>query len=208
MLSALLWTGLGFLLGSIPFSVIIGKVFLSKDIRDFGDRNPGAANVWRAGGGTLLGMLAVLLDLSKGFVPVFLATYWRGVSGPPLVAVALAPVLGHAFSPFLRFKGGKAIAATFGIWGGFTLLEGPLALGASMGAIHIWQKNNAWTVVIGMTGFLLYLLLRRPDPYTLAVWAGNSAIVTWKHLAELREPLRVRPVIVRAFKKVFGKRFK
>ena len=190
-------------MGSIPFSVIVGKVFLSKDIRDYGDRNPGAANVWRAGGGTGLGMLAVLLDLSKGFLPVFLARYLFGVSGPGLVAVALAPIMGHAFSPFLRFKGGKAVATTFGVWGGFTFFEGPLALGVSMGAIHIWQKNNAWTVILGFLGLLGYLLLRHSDPFTLSIWAGNAAIVGWKHLAELREPLRVRPVITRTLKRVF-----
>jgi glycerol-3-phosphate acyltransferase PlsY len=206
MLNALLWAGLGFLLGSIPFSVILGKLFLSKDIRGFGDGNPGAANVWRAGGKTPLGMLAVLLDISKGFVPVALARFWIGVSGFGLVAVALAPVLGHAFSPFLGFKGGKAVATTFGVWGGFTLLEGPLALGVSMGVIHIWQKTNAWTIMIGMLGLLVYLLLRHADPFTLSIWAGNMAIVTWKHLAELREPMRLRPVFARTLKKVFGGR--
>ncbi|MEO0157410.1 MAG: glycerol-3-phosphate acyltransferase, partial [candidate division WOR-3 bacterium] len=61
MINAIIWAGLGFLLGSIPFSVILGRLFLSKDIRDYGDRNPGAANIWRAGGGTALGLLAVLL---------------------------------------------------------------------------------------------------------------------------------------------------
>jgi len=206
MLNALLWAGLGFLLGSIPFSVILGKIFLSKDIRDFGDRNPGAANVWRAGGGTPLGMLAVLLDISKGFVPVFLARFWIGVSGFGLVAVALAPVLGHAFSPFLRGKGGKAVASTFGVWGGFTLWEGPLALAICMGAIHIWQKNNGWTVIIGLLGLLAYLLVSHPDSFTLSIWAGNAAVVSWKHLADLREPMRVRPVITRTLKRVFGGR--
>ncbi|MEO0140495.1 MAG: glycerol-3-phosphate acyltransferase [candidate division WOR-3 bacterium] len=204
MINAIIWAGLGFLLGSIPFSVILGRLFLSKDIRDYGDRNPGAANIWRAGGGTALGLLAVLLDLSKGFAPVFLARFWIGVSGVALVLVALAPVLGHAFSPFLCFKGGKAIASTFGIWGGFALLEGPLALGVSMGLIHFWQKNNAWTVIIGFLVFLAYLLLRHSDPFTLTIWAGNMAVVTWKHLPELREPLRVRPVIIKAMRRMFG----
>ncbi|MGC8894564.1 MAG: glycerol-3-phosphate acyltransferase [candidate division WOR-3 bacterium] len=202
MLNAILWAVLGFLLGSIPFSVIIGRLFLSKDIREFGDRNPGAANVWRAGGGTPLGMLAVLLDFSKGFVPVFLARFWLGVSGVGLVLVALGPVLGHAFSPFLRFKGGKAVATTFGVWAGFTLLEGPLALSVSMGAIHLWQKTNAWTVFIGFMGLLAYLLIRNADIFTLTVWTGNAAVVVWKHLPELREPMRLRPVLAKGLKRL------
>ncbi|MGB9590017.1 MAG: glycerol-3-phosphate acyltransferase, partial [Candidatus Hydrothermia bacterium] len=189
-------------LGSIPFSVIIGRLFLSKDIREFGDRNPGAANVWRAGGGTPLGMLAVLLDFSKGFVPVFLARFWLGVSGVGLVLVALGPVLGHAFSPFLRFKGGKAVATTFGVWAGFTLLEGPLALSVSMGAIHLWQKTNAWTVFIGFMGLLAYLLIRNADIFTLTIWTGNAAVVVWKHLPELREPMRLRPVLAKGLKRL------
>lgn len=202
MLNAILWAGLGFLLGSIPFSVILGEVFLSKDIRGFGDGNPGAANIWRAGGGTPLGMLAVLLDFSKGFVPVFLARFWIGVSGFALVAVALAPVLGHAFSPFLRFRGGKAIASSFGVWSGFTLWEGPLALAICMGAIHFWQKNNGWTVVVGFMGLFAYLLTRHTDPFTLTIWAGNAAIVGWKHLADLRQPMRLRPVFQRGLKRL------
>ena len=110
-MTALAWTLIGFLLGSLPFSVWLGKIVLRTDIRRYGDGNPGGTNVIRAGN-CGLGMLAIFLDMLKGAVPVALAYYVFKVDGWPLVPVILAPILGHAFSPFLRFRGGKALAST------------------------------------------------------------------------------------------------
>ena len=131
MFDALIWSCIGFILGSIPFSVWLGRVVLHKDIRAYGDGNPGAANVLRAGG-RLVGVVAILLDFAKGAIPVGVAVFVVRMSGWRLVPVALAPVLGHAFSPFLSFRGGKAIATTFGVWTGLTLWLGPTIIGLSL----------------------------------------------------------------------------
>ena len=103
-----------FLLGAFPFSVLIGRWFLSKDITAYGDGNPGAANVFRAGG-RKLGYLAVFLDVAKGVPVVFLAYSYFGLPDLAIVAVAIGAILGHAFSPFLRWRGGKSVAVTFGV---------------------------------------------------------------------------------------------
>jgi glycerol-3-phosphate acyltransferase PlsY len=190
--TALFWTVLGFLLGAMPFSFWLGRLFLKTDVRRYGDGNPGALNAWRTGGWRL-GVPALLLDFLKGAVPVGLAHFSFGVSGWGLVPVALAPVLGHAFSPFLRFRGGKALAATFGIWAGLTLWEGPTLLGLFSGAFFLPQIADAWSSILGMLCFLAYLLLRQADSTTLVIWAGNMLILLWKQRRDLRQPIRPRP---------------
>jgi len=195
-LAVLLWTALGFLLGAMPFSFWLGRLFLRTDVRRYGDGNPGATNAWRAGGWRV-GLAALLLDYLKGVVPVGLAHFVFQVSGWALVPVALAPVLGHAFSPFLRFHGGKAVAATFGIWTGLTLGEIPTLLGLSLVSFLAVQTADAWSVILGMIVTLVHLLLRRSPPFMLALWAGNVLVLVWKHRHSLREPVRPRAWILK-----------
>jgi len=191
----LLWTGLGFLLGAMPFSFWLGRLILDTDIRRYGDGNPGAINAWRAGGWAV-GVPAVVLDYMKAAMPVGIANFTIGVSGSGLVPVALAPVLGHAFSPFLGFRGGKAVSATFGMWTGLTLWEGPTVLGICLALFFLLQRIDAWAVILGMLAFLTYFLVRQPDGVTLAIWAGNMLILTWKHRRDLRHVPWPRPWIM------------
>ncbi|MGB3717614.1 MAG: glycerol-3-phosphate acyltransferase [Candidatus Promineifilaceae bacterium] len=179
----LIWIVLAFLCGSLPLSVWLGRVALGKDIRQFGDGNPGAANVWRAGGPGW-GMLAVLLDFLKGVFPVGLANFVFGVEGVALVIVAIAPIAGHAFSPFLGFHGGKALAVTFGIWAGLTLWIVPTILGLFFGIYLALLKPDGWAVMAGMFSLLVVLLIIG-NPIWLGIWAGMSAILGWKHRADL-----------------------
>lgn len=103
---------LGYLSGSVLFARVWGKAVAGTDItQDAPDQNPGTANAFR-NGGFLCGLLTLVCDLLKGFVPVFL--YLRTGSGPALGFVIAAPVLGHVFPVFSHFRGGKGIATTFG----------------------------------------------------------------------------------------------
>ena len=160
---SLAWIAAGLILGSLPFSVWIGKIFLRKDIREYGDGAPGATNVARAGSKTLY-VIAALLDAFKGTVPVWLAQLVSGVAGWELAAVAVAPVIGHAFSPFLKFRGGMGVATTFGVWLGLTGWLGPMAMALCIGSMFIVQKNWVWASVVGMLLFLIVLLFI-PDPF-------------------------------------------
>src|SRR4030042_7085296 len=83
-------------LAAIPFSLLVGRLFLGEDIRDYGDGNPGAYNVFRAGG-QKTGYLAVALDVGKGVPFVFLAHAAFDLPGPGLVIVAGNAILGDAF---------------------------------------------------------------------------------------------------------------
>jgi glycerol-3-phosphate acyltransferase PlsY len=205
LLHSILWTGIGFLSGSLMFAFWGGKLFLKKDIRNYGTGNPGAVSAWKAGGWKI-GVSTGLLELAKGLIPVALAIWVFGVSGWYLVPVALAPILGHAFSPFLKFKGGRATAVTLGVWTAITIWEGMLVLGVMIGILYIIIDNPSWANIWGMLAFLVYLLLlglfvRGLELHLLVIWAGNIGIMIIKHWSGFFEPIKPRPYIARFFKK-------
>jgi len=112
-LSALiLWAVAGYLLGSIPFGVILARVFGLGDLRSVGSGNIGATNVLRTGNKTAAA-LTLVLDGAKGAVAVLIA---RGLAGEDSVQIAgLAAFLGHCFPVWLKFKGGKGVATFLGL---------------------------------------------------------------------------------------------
>lgn len=191
-MTVFLWTLFAFLLGSIPFSVLLGRLAARRDIRQYGDGNPGGTNVMRAAGKGW-GALAVLLDMGKGALPVGMAWFFGGLGGMALLPVTLAPIFGHAYSPFLKFRGGKAVATTGGIWIGLTTGEVTLLIAPVLVIWVLLFDSDGWAVILAMLTMLVYLILRpAPDPVWFWVWAGNFALLAWKHQADLRQPLRFR----------------
>jgi glycerol-3-phosphate acyltransferase PlsY len=192
-MDALIWTLIGFALGSIPFSVILGRALLGKDIRQYGDGNPGGTNVARASGNKMLGALAIVLDMAKGALPVALAYYVYGVDGWGLVPVMLAPIAGHAFSPFLRFRGGKAIAVTFGVWTALTVPFGPFVMALSLLALNKVIAGPGWAVMAALLVLLAFLaiagLISAP---IVAAWAGTVVILAVKHREDLTRAPQTR----------------
>jgi glycerol-3-phosphate acyltransferase PlsY len=182
---------ISFLCGSLPFSVWLGKLFLRLDVRQFGDGNPGATNVFRAGN-RLLGLLALILDVSKAAAPVGVAYYNLGFRGLPMFLVAIAPILGHVFSPFLGFKGGKALSVALGVWIGLTIWK--ISLAAVVGVVFglALFTSPAWAVMMAMGVILLVLVLWIPNPLLVWVWAGEMIILVWTHRAGLRLRPRLR----------------
>lgn len=184
------WALAGFLLGSIPFSYLLGQWFAKRDIRSVGDGNPGGTNALKAGG-LKIGIPAILLDISKGFFPVYFAQRY-GLYGWALVPVCLAPILGHSFSPFLRFKGGKALGATGGVWLALVGLwvfpvYGALALPATL-----IQKEDAWSACLGMMALFVYAVLRG-DSWLIGFTVMNALIIIWNHRYSLRQAPVLRP---------------
>ncbi len=190
-MNTLLLVAFGFFMGSLPFSVWLGRYALGEDIRQYGDRNPGATNVLRAGGARW-GGLALLLDFMKGAIPVALANFGLHLDDISLLIVAMSPILGHAYSPFLNFKGGKALATAGGVWCGLTIWEVPTVAGLLLGFWFAFINESAWAVMALLVSLLAYLLLAHPDPLLLAMWALNSILVVWKHRSELRQPPTLR----------------
>lgn len=108
-----------YLMGSIPFSLIIGKVFFKKDVREYGSKNLGGTNTGRVLGKGA-GFTVMVLDQVKAALAILLVTLYSQYLNPELVNLtiylsAIAIVIGHCYPIFARFKGGKAVACTFGI---------------------------------------------------------------------------------------------
>lgn len=184
MTSALLYSVLGFLLGALPFSVWLGLGLRGKDPRQVGDGNPGAANAWRAGGPGA-GLLVLFLDAAKGGSSVALSRFVGGVHDWGLLPVSLAPVLGHVVSPFLRFRGGKGITTTFGVWSALTFWEVPTVFGLSLAVGLAILRTSGWIVVAAGVVALAYLLARRaPGPLVVA-WGANLLLLAWTHRSDL-----------------------
>lgn len=182
-------------LGACPFSVWIGRWFLGKDIRDYGDGNPGAANVFRAGNAKL-GLLAVLLDVAKGFPFVFLAHAFFELPNAAVLLVAMSAILGHAFSPLLQLRGGKAIAVTFG-----TLLALPqheiVVVFAALTLLgFLFIEVNAWAVILGAVGSLAFILVTRGGSWEALFLLGVLVLMVIKHFEELKTAPRIKVKIL------------
>lgn len=199
------WAIVAILAGSVPFSVLIARYALDIDLRHVGDGNPGATNVLRAGG-IRWGALAMTLDFLKGALPVGLAHFVGRVDGVWLAIVALAPIAGHAFSPWLRGRGGKAVAATFGVWAGLTFWYVPTLLGLMLALGYAVLAVDGWAVVLALTGVGLHLLWFYPDPVLLSVLAGNLLLVGWKQRHDLRRKPQIRPVLLQRVARLMGGR--
>jgi len=173
----------GYLLGSVPFGILIGRIFYGIDPRTVGSGNIGTANSMRAFGRT--GAILVLLgDVFKGAVPTFVAV--RFLHEPWMAAaVGLATVVGHNWSVFLRFRGGKGVATTLGV---VIVLSFP----ASVAFGVVWLATAAVTRYSSVASILAsaavpvaMYLLHEPMPY---VYYGivALALVVWRHESNIR----------------------
>jgi glycerol-3-phosphate acyltransferase PlsY len=187
-MTIIICTIIAFIFGSLPLSVWLGHLALGVDIRQVGDGNPGAANVWRAGG-PFWGILAILLDSFKGLIPVALANFLVGLNDWAIVPVALAPIAGHTFSPFLHFHGGKALAVTFGVWTGLSIWLVPTILGLSFALWLSILRPEGWAVLAGSLTLLVALLILPTPASWLVIWLGMALIFAWAQ----RDDLRQRP---------------
>lgn len=182
---------IGFVIGSFPFSVWLVRWIVHADVREFGDGNPGAINAGRAGGWRM-GLPVLLLDVIKGALPVALARFVFGLEGWSLIPAALSPVFGHVLSPWLQFRGGKGIAATFGVWSALTYWVVPTTLGLLMAAIMTVQAVHAWTVVIAATGTMIVLVFMHVETSLIVTFVLNVALLVWSHRKELLSTPRLR----------------
>ena len=105
---------IGYILGALPNGVWIGKYFKGIDIREHGSKNSGATNAYRVLG-PKYGIMVLILDALKGFLPPFLASRF-GVSGNILLVIGVLAIVGHSLSFFLNFKGGKGVATSLGVF--------------------------------------------------------------------------------------------
>jgi len=179
----LLWVSLAFLSGSLPFSVWIARL-AGADPRSVGDRNPGATNALKAAGKGA-GLAALLLDVSKAAAPVGLAYQAFGLRGPAMAAIAIAPMLGHAYSPFLGFKGGKALATALGVWIGLTWWDVPLVILVNITVWFLLLRKSGQAVLLTLVAVAVYLIVRRPEALFFWILGLQAGLVLWKHRHDL-----------------------
>ncbi len=139
-LLCLLMTVLAYVLGGIPFGIVVSKALGLLDPRTVGSKNIGFTNVLRVSG-KKAGILTLLGDFGKGWVCAWVAMHWLTVESYIMV-VAFAPILGHMFSPFLGFKGGKGVATAVGVVLGLSPSIGLLLLLIWLGAVAIWRYSS------------------------------------------------------------------
>ncbi|MBE2197270.1 MAG: glycerol-3-phosphate acyltransferase [Anaerolinea sp.] len=189
----LLWILLTFFVGALPLSVWIGRYGLKKEITQYGDGNPGATNVLRAGGYAWFA-LALALDISKGAAPVGLAYYVFGWQDWRIVPISLAAPLGHALSPFLNWRGGKSIATALGVWIGVTLWQIPLVGVVALSLIALFITPSGWAVMGALVVILAAILLWLQAPLLAGVWLLQTALLIWNHRADLAQRPRLRRI--------------
>ncbi|MBW6454710.1 MAG: glycerol-3-phosphate acyltransferase [Trueperaceae bacterium] len=180
-----------FLGGALPFALWVGRLWLRRDVREVGDGNPGATNAFRTGG-PALGVAVLMLDVTKGVLPIVLARDALGLSGVSLALVAALPVAGAAFSPFLGFRGGKALAVLLGSWIGLTLWTIPLVGLTAIVIATRYVEPDGWAVVVTLVAMLLGVLMWVPERAVLLTLLAQAGIILWKHRVQLAETPRRR----------------
>ncbi|MEK4349150.1 glycerol-3-phosphate acyltransferase [Paenibacillus sp. FSL P4-0184] len=189
----ILWVAGLFLSGSLMFSYWLGLA-RKKNLKDIGDGNPGALNLWKSSG-YKFGILGIILDFLKGYLPLLWVMGSHYSQGYFIIPLAVAPIAGHAFSPILKGKGGKAIAVTFGVWSALTGFKASLALAVILAVLKMlssWFKSRGNSpvsdgvqVVSGMLLLSVFLYISNWSTPILWVWFGSFLILVYTHRLEL-----------------------
>ncbi|MDR1360662.1 MAG: glycerol-3-phosphate 1-O-acyltransferase PlsY [Deltaproteobacteria bacterium] len=179
---------LAYLLGSVPFGLLIALIFKGLDPRLDGSRNVGATNIARLCG-LRWGLLTLFCDLGKGFLPVLLSLHFFAAEAPFLCLLpGLACVLGHMFSLFLRFRGGKGVAACVGVF--LAAAPAQLIAAGAICLVVIWRSGfvSAGSLTLVAVLPLLLLLTAAWPPFCLSLLIG--ALVAKAHRENIRRLLR------------------
>ncbi|HET7249851.1 MAG TPA: glycerol-3-phosphate 1-O-acyltransferase PlsY [Gemmatimonadales bacterium] len=183
-----LWLVACYLLGATPTAYLAGRLARGIDLREHGSKNLGATNVFRVLGWRWAIPVA-LIDVAKGAIPV--ALFGRWAAGGPWLSVAfgIAAVLGHVFSPYMHFKGGKGVATALGV---FVALA-PLAV---LIAIPVWGGSLWLTGYVSLSSLLaaasfpLWVRLTAPGAVS-AFWASVAlaVLIVYSHRANVQRLL-------------------
>lgn len=179
-----IFVAIGYLLGSLPFAIIVSRAFGLADPRSFGSGNPGATNVLRTGN-KLAAVLTLLGDAAKGWLAVWLAQ--RFGTDPLTSALAgLAAFIGHVFPIMLGFKGGKGVATAAGVFLG-------LHAGLASGVIGVWlllafaTRYSSLAALGASVSAPLFGIWLLTDHTQMLVILVISLIVIWRHRANIEK---------------------
>ncbi len=175
----------GYLLGSLPFAVIVTKLLGLSDPRSYGSGNPGATNVLRSGN-KLAAILTLLGDAAKGWLAVWLAIR-LGANTNIIAMTGFAALLGHVFPVFIRFKGGKGVATAAGIFLGFSSILAAACIGVWLMVAVITRYSSLAAICAALAAPLFgWWLLDFPQALALL---AMSVLVVWRHESNIKNLL-------------------
>jgi len=176
-----------YLIAAIPTGVVIARLMGGEDVRQKGSGNIGATNVYRVAG-KLAGVLTLVGDTLKGFLPLLAFKTWLEPTPTQLGIASAVAILGHCYPVYLKFKGGKGVATALGIF----LVISPkavfFALIVFILTVAITRYISLGSVLAALSAPLVILLLNHQQPIFLAT-LFIAALVTWRHNSNIRRLL-------------------
>jgi glycerol-3-phosphate acyltransferase PlsY len=171
-----------YLVGSVPFALLLSRRWGARDLRRIGSGNLGAANVLRASGVTA-GVLVATLDILKGAASVMLA---QRLSGDTVgsAAAGVAAIVGHVYPVWLRFRGGKGVATACGVFSILTPLAVPPALALFIATVWVTKYISLGSVVASIALPVIAYISAAP-PAVVAAACGASALIVLRHRTNL-----------------------
>ena len=175
-----------FLLASVPTGLVVTALWTNLDIRSAGSGNPGATNVYRLAGRTM-GIVTLVGDVLKGLVPAILSHWVIGGSWG-VSATILVAFLGHCYSPYLSFRGGKGVATGVGGFLAAAPLASLIAVGAWVGVVA-WTRKSSLAALVALGVLLATLALLPPARAYVPVAAVVAVLMLWRHRDNIRRLL-------------------
>ncbi len=176
---------LAYLAGSIPFGVVVGKLFYHVDVREHGSGNVGTTNVFRVLG-KKAGVTVLVCDMLKGYIPAVIAAHFLRETNPWLVIfIAAAPVVGHMYSVFLKGSGGKGVATGAGVVLALVPLAGGILIVVWVLLIFITRYVSLASLVAALLVPVLVFAFGYPLPYEIA-GVLLTVVIFWAHRGNIR----------------------
>ncbi|WP_037316553.1 glycerol-3-phosphate 1-O-acyltransferase PlsY [Ruegeria halocynthiae] len=177
----IIWAALGYLMGSIPFGMIIANAMGLGNLRNIGSGNIGATNVLRTGN-KAAAALTLIFDAAKGAVAVLLARAMAGEDAAQIAA--LTAFLGHCFPVWLGFRGGKGVATFLGLWLALDWRVGVACCLTWLVTAAIWRISSLGALFAAATSTLWVIVLAQTPTFVLGVVL--TLLVYWRHSANIR----------------------
>ena len=179
----LLAFGAGYLIGSIPFGLVLARLFELGDLRRIGSGNIGATNVLRTGN-KLAAALTLLFDMAKGLLPVWLFLGWGDLAAQ---FAGVGAVLGHCLPVWLGFRGGKGVATFLGVAIGLSPVAGAAVCGLWLGGAALTRISSAAALIASASAPVLMWVF--DGPRAVLCVAVLAAWVWFRHHANIRRLL-------------------
>jgi glycerol-3-phosphate acyltransferase PlsY len=186
-MTAVLAAIVAYLVGSIPFAVVVSRAMGLPDPRSYGSGNPGTTNVLRSGS-KVAALLTLAGDAAKGWIAVWGAMK-LGLAVEVVAIVALAAFIGHVFSVWLRFQGGKGVATAAGVLFAVDWRVGLATLGAWLAVVVATRYSSLGALVASVLAPVAVYIFLGAGPIWLASLA-MSAVLLWRHEGNIRKLLR------------------